>query len=230
MSKSITLSANTLGILKVASQINNAVLFRAGNEIKATTESGIIILQATIDEEWPRDFAILELNRLLQVLNQSAMTGAALHFEDGKECVEIKASRSRVRYNFSDMEMVTSVDRTIVVEPNDVNLSFDLNEQTLNDVRKMAGVLAHSHLRIECKDNTIKLITYDPKLDDLSNEYTTEIEVPEGANFADGTFNIKLENMILLPGSHKVSIFKGVAAEFAHQTVKASIFMGLEKM
>ena len=99
---SIVLSKNTLSILKVAAQINTSILFKPGQEIKTATENGVIMLHAVIDETWPREFAVYELNRLLQVLNQSAMTGASLNFTDGKEFVEIKSSNAKVRYNFSD--------------------------------------------------------------------------------------------------------------------------------
>ena len=225
----ISLSKNTLSILKVAAQINNSILFKPGQEIKTATESGVIMLHATIDETWPREFAVYELNRLLQVLNQSAMSGAQLNFEDGQEYVEIKANRSKVRYNFSDASMISYQDRAIVINPADVNLSFLISEQTLADSRKMAGVLGHTHIKFKVENNKVLMITSNPTLDGMSNEYTTEIELAEGETYPDGEFSIKLENLILLDGSYRVTIFKGLAVEFAHQAINARIFLGLER-
>lgn len=226
---SIVLSKNTLSILKVAAQINTSILFKPGQEIKTATENGVIMLHAVIDETWPREFAVYELNRLLQVLNQSAMTGASLNFTDGKEFVEIKSSNAKVRYNFSDASMISYRDKAIVIDPKDVNLSFVISEQTIADVRKMAGVLGHTHIKFKVENNVIKMITNNPTLDQSSNEFTVDIDTPEGETYVDGEYSIKIENMILIDGAYRITIFKGLAAQFEHQVLNARIFFGLER-
>ena len=223
----ITLSKTTLAILKVASQINNSFLAKPGDRINVNRDSGSIMLRAKIDETWPTEFALYELNRFLQVVNSPAMANAELKFEEAERRVNISSGKSNVRYNFSDASLVSGYsDKEIVIS--NVNASFELSEQTLDDISRMAGILGHTHLTIKVEGGKIWVLTSNPKLENASNEY--KIEIAENTeNFPDGSWALKLENLILLDGSYQVSIFKGVAAAFEHKVHDVKIFIGLER-
>lgn len=222
----ISLSKSTLGILKVASLINPSFLAKKGKEIRSINEAGSIFLQAKIEEEFPRDFAIYELQRLLSVLNANTMAGAELTFADDQDYMDIKAGKSSVRYNFADPSYIKYKDKDLVVD--NENLVVTLSDAQIADIRKMASVLGHSHIIFRVTPLSVDLVITTPNLSTASNDFTINLNSNE-TNAPEKDYKIKIENLVLLDGSYKVTIFKGVVSQWLHEAGDVSIFIGLEK-
>ena len=56
------LSDNTLTILKNFAGINNSIIVKTGNTLRTISVANNIYAEATITEEFPRNFAIYDLN------------------------------------------------------------------------------------------------------------------------------------------------------------------------
>ena len=63
------LSDNTLTILKNFAGINNSILVKEGNRLRTISVAKNILAEADITEEFPRDFAIYDLNQFLNGLS-----------------------------------------------------------------------------------------------------------------------------------------------------------------
>ena len=64
------LSDNTLTILKNFAGINNSILVKKGNKLRTISVAKNILAEAEITpEEFPRDFAIYDLNQFLNFLS-----------------------------------------------------------------------------------------------------------------------------------------------------------------
>ncbi len=66
--KTMKLSDNTLTILKNFAGINNSILVKQGNKLRTISVAKNILAEANITEEFPRDFAIYDLNQFLNGL------------------------------------------------------------------------------------------------------------------------------------------------------------------
>ena len=67
------LSKHTLNMLKNFSDINMSIEIKKGNLLRTVSVQKNILAQAELEDEFPKDFAIYELNRFL---------GAASLFDD----------------------------------------------------------------------------------------------------------------------------------------------------
>ena len=91
------LSDSTLTILKNFAGINNSILVKQGNKLRTISVAKNILAEAEIKEEFPRDFAIYDLNQFLN--------GLGLHQDpdlDFKEesYLTIREGKRRVKYFF----------------------------------------------------------------------------------------------------------------------------------
>ena len=59
------LSDSTLTLLKNFSNINQSILFKEGNSLRTISVMKNILAEATIDEDFPKDFGIYDLNQFL---------------------------------------------------------------------------------------------------------------------------------------------------------------------
>ena len=225
-SKSVQISQDTLNVLKIASSINKSLAFKAGNEIKTVSASGFIVMEATVAETWPCDFAVYELNKLLGVLALPSFKDAELVFEDGVDNhMVIKAGASSIKYFYSPEDFVQHPGKTIVLPR--VDLEFTLQKDVLDNFEKAAAALGHKLIKFQVKDNEFKLIATTAEVY-TSNDYIVEM----GANTAaDFEASIKLEHLKLVPGDFHVQMLKNPTrgiSKFSHTTRKISAFIALE--
>lgn len=226
MSKLVKLSSETLAILKIAASINKSLAFKEGSEIKTVSATGAIVMEAEIQETFPTDFAVYELNKLLGVLALPAFKDAELVFEDDVDThMVIKASSSKIKYFYTPEDFAQHPGKTIKLPK--VDVEFNLSKDILENFEKAAAALGHKFIKFKVTGNKLFLIATTPELD-TSNDYVVEM----GANDAeDFEASIKLENLKLVPGDFNVQLVRvgdrGIS-KWDHLTRKIKTFIGLE--
>ena len=63
------LSDSTLSLLKNFSSINQSILFKEGSKLRTISVMKNILAEATVNEEFARDFGIYDLNQFLNGLS-----------------------------------------------------------------------------------------------------------------------------------------------------------------
>ena len=118
------LSNNTLSLLKNFSSINQSILFKKGNTLRTISVMKNILAEATISEEFMRDFGIYDLNQFLNGL--SLHSSPELDFgNDGY--VMIREGKSRSKYFFADPNViVTPPEKEITLPSEDVTFELFL--------------------------------------------------------------------------------------------------------
>ena len=106
------LSKHTLNMLKNFSDINMSIEIKKGNILRTVSVQKNILAQAELEDEFPQDFAIYELNRFL---------GAVSLFDDPEftfngKSTNIGTSRHSVDYVYCDPSMI--------VTPPENNINF----------------------------------------------------------------------------------------------------------
>ena len=99
------LSDNTLTILKNFASINNSILVKEGNRLCTISVAKNILAEAEITEEFPRDFAVYDLNQFLNGL--SLHQDPDLDFKE-ESYLSIKEGKRRVKYFFADPNVIIS--------------------------------------------------------------------------------------------------------------------------
>ena len=97
------LSDNALAILKNFAGINNSILVKQGNKLRTISVAKNILAEAEIKEDFPRDFAIYDLNQFLNGL--SLHQDPDLDFNQDSY-LSIKEGKRRVKYFFADPNVI----------------------------------------------------------------------------------------------------------------------------
>lgn len=198
------LDQRTLQVLKNFSSINPSILFRSGNNLTTVTPTKTIFAKASLEQEFPSQFAIYDLNRFLSVLSLFDEPD----LEIGDSSVVVRSGRKKVNYVFAN-------ENTIVAPKNDnVNfpesdITFELTAEVLADVTKALGVLRQPEIAVVGDGSTITLQTTNSK-DPTSDVYSVEV----GETDKTFTTYFKAENIRLLPDTYTVDITSRGIARF----------------
>ncbi len=213
------LSDNTLTILKNFAGINNSILVKEGNRLRTISVAKNILAEADITEEFPRDFAIYDLNQFLN--------GLSLHQDpdlDFKEdsYLSIKEGKRRVKYFFADPNVIISPPEKDIQLPSQ-DVCFQLDSASLEKLVKAAAVYQLPDLSAIGEAGVVKLVVRDKK-NDTSNEYAIVV----GETDQEFTFNFKVENIKILPGSYEVVISSKLLSRFQNTGFDVTYYIALE--
>jgi hypothetical protein len=217
--KTMKLSDNTLTILKNFAGINNSILVKEGNRLRTISVAKNILAEADITEEFPRDFAIYDLNQFLNGL--SLHNDPDLDFKEDSY-LSIKEGKRRVKYFFADPNVIISPpDKDIQLPSQDV--CFQLDSTSLEKLVKAAAVYQLPDLSAIGEAGVIKLVVRDKK-NDTSNEYAIVV----GETDDEFTFNFKVENIKIIPGAYDVVVSSKLLSQFTNAKYNLSYWIALE--
>ena len=213
------LSDKTLSVLKNFSTINQSILFKQGSKLRTISVMKYILAEATITEELPKDFGIYDLNQFLNGL--SLHQSPELDFvNDGH--VVIKEGRMRSKYFFADPNVIiTPPDKAIDLPTEDV--SFELSTDQLDKLLKAAAIYQLADLAVEGGDGVVKLLVRDKK-NDTSNSFSVTV----GETDKTFSFNFKVENIKILPGTYDVSVSSKLLSRFTSKNQDLTYYIALE--
>tara|TARA_B100000927_G_scaffold151432_1_gene122037 strand:+ start:279 stop:971 length:693 start_codon:yes stop_codon:yes gene_type:complete len=218
-SLTMKLSDKTLGILKNFAGINNSILVKKGDNLRTISLAKNILAEASINEEFPRDFAIYDLNQFLN--------GLGLHQDpelDFREdsFLSIREGKRRVKYFFADPQVITAPpEKTLTLPTQDV--CFQLESVTLEKLLKAAAVYQLPDLSAISEAGVVKLVVRDKK-NDTSNEFAIVV----GETDKEFSFNFKVENIKIIPGAYDVVISSKLLAQFTNINHNLRYFIALE--
>ncbi len=216
---SMKLSDSTLSLLKNFSSINQSILFKEGSKLRTISVMKNILAEATISEEFSKDFGIYDLNQFLNGL--SLHQKPELDFAaDGY--VVIREGRSRSKYFFADPSViVTPPDKAIELPSEDV--CFELSTTVLERLLKAAAVYQLPDFSAVGENGVVKLVVRDKK-NDTSNAHE-EVVGESDANFS---FNFKVENIKILPGTYDVVVSQKLLSRFTSKNHDLTYYIALE--
>jgi hypothetical protein len=217
--KTMKLSDNTLALLKNFAGINNSILVKQGNRLRTISVAKNILAEAEITEEFPRDFAIYDLNQFLN--------GLSLHQDPDLDFVEesylsIKEGKRRVKYFFADPNVIISPPEKEIKLPSE-DVCFQLDSVTLEKLLKAAAVYQLPDLSAVGEAGVVKLVVRDKK-NDTSNEYSIVV----GETDAEFTFNFKVENIKIIPGAYDVVVSSKLLSQFTNSKYNLKYYIALE--
>ncbi len=213
------LSEKTLNLLKNFSTINQSILFKQGSSLRTISVMKNILAEATIDEEIPQDFGIYDLNQFLNGLDLHQHP--ELEFNNDGYTV-IREGKMRSKYFFADPNViVTPPDKEIALPSEDVN--FELSTDQLNKLIKAAAIYQLPDLSAVGENGVVKLVVRDKK-NDTSNSFAVTVGETESVF----SFNFKVENIKILPGSYNVIVSQKLLSRFSNKDFDLKYYIALE--
>lgn len=213
------LSDNSLTILKNFAGINNSILVKQGNKLRTISVAKNILAEADIIEDFPRNFAIYDLNQFLNGLGLHQ--DPELDFSNDSYIV-IREGKRRVKYFFADPNVIISPpDKEIQLPSRDV--CFQLESTSLEKLVKAAAVYQLPDLSAVGEAGVIRLVVRDKK-NDTSNEYSIVV----GETDKEFTFNFKVENIKIIPGAYDVVVSEKLLSQFSNTKYNLKYYIALE--
>ena len=213
------LSDKTLSVLKNFSTINQSILFKQGSKLRTISVMKNILAEATITEEIPKDFGIYDLNQFLNGL--SLHQSPELDFVNNGHVV-IKEGRMRSKYFFADPNVIiTPPEKPLNLPSEDV--AFELSTDQLDKLLKAAAIYQLADLAVEGGDGVVKLLVRDKK-NDTSNSFSVTV----GETDKVFSFNFKVENIKILPGTYDVSVSSKLLSRFTSKNQDLTYYIALE--
>ena len=213
------LSESTLSLLKNFSTINQSMLFKRGSKLRTVSVMKNILAEASIEEEFPRDFGIYDLNQYLNGL--SLHNDPELNFE-ADNYVVIKEGRSRSKYFFADPSVIITPPEDSITLPTE-DVSFELSTEQLDKLLKAAAIYQLPDLSVEGGDGVVKVLVRDKK-NETSNDYSVVV----GETESTFSFNFKVENIKILPGTYDVVCCQKNISRFTSKNYDLTYFIALE--
>ena len=220
------ISENTLKILKNYVGINPSVLMRAGSIVSTKSIAGNIVAEATVEEEFPVEFALYDLNEFLNTIK--LFKSPVLDFSDAESnflsiCEEDNLE-FKVKYTFANKEHIKYPERRAVLD--DPSVSFKLDSETLNSITKASSIMQLPNMIILPIDESHVQIEVSDVKDRSSNKFSIALDAEAPAN-AKFKLIYKMDNLKMLPGEYEVRI-NGELKRSAFESDLVDYFIGLE--
>ena len=200
------LSDKTIKVLKNFSSINQSMLFRTGSTVRTKNAQDTIAAQAVVDEMFPFEFGIYDLNQFLGVVSLFETP----EYEFTQSQVTIKERSKAVNYTFADPSMIVTPpqDKTLSIEEPDVNINVPGDK--ISAVLKAAAILQLKEVAISCDGSQVYIEGLDTNQSDSYKEVIQDW-TPESTF----KFIFKTESFKMLPGDYNIKINKGGIAQFS---------------
>ena len=216
------LSEHTVEVLKNFATINQNLVIKEGSTLTTMSAMKNIVAKAEVEESFDKEVAIYDLNEFLASI--SLFTSPILEFDEGFVTIkEEKNQKNSLKYFYSDPSVVTSPNKTITMPSKEV--SFKLNGENLNKLKRAAGVIQAPDLVLE-KNNTDVFLTVKDKKNDTANTFSIDVDtVADGSDFK---FFFKVENLKLMDGDYNVDISSKNISHLASSNKDVEYWVALE--
>ena len=215
----MNLSDKTLTILKNFAGINNSILVKQGTQLRTISVAKNILAEAQIDEEFPREFGIYDLNQFLN--------GLSLHQDpemdfSPESYLNIREGKRRVKYFYADPAVIISPPEKEITLPSE-DVHFQLDSIALEKLLKAAAVYQLPDLAAVGDAGVVKLVVRDKK-NDTSNEFAVVV----GETDKEFSFNFKVENIKIIPGAYDVVVSQKLLSKFTNTNCDLKYYIALE--
>ena len=208
------LSEHTTSVLKNFASINQNLVIKEGKTISTMSAMKNIVAKAEVDEDFPREIAIYDLNEFLAAL--SLFNNPVLDFSENFVTItEEGKTGNSLKYFYSDPSVVTTPSSEITMPETEVKFSLDSGD--LSKVQRAASVIGSPDLVLE-KNGTGSYLTVKDKKNDTANNYSLDVDAEGNGEY---NFFFKVENLKLLPTNYDVKVSSKNISHFKSQAGNA---------
>ena len=197
--KALTISKETVAVLKNYSTINPSLFFTEG-KLGTVSVGHNLMAYADVVEKWPVEFAIYDLGQFLNILGcfNTPLLTFHEHYLTVNETDESK-SNTRVKYVYTEPTNIISPKEPIKM-PKGEDISFELKKEVLAELLHLSAILGVEHLVVE--NSGIDIVA---SVRDAGGATDNSMTMIVGkSNGDDYKFVSKIEYWKLIPGNYQV--------------------------
>lgn len=187
------------------------MLVKPGNVLSTVSPVKSIFAKATVEENFPLQFAIYELSKFLGVV--SLFNEPELDFGE-KQMTIISGSQS-LNYTYADPSMIVTPPEKDINFP-EPDIEFNITQEELQKVVRATGVLQLPDIAVIGDGSTLKMSSTNSK-----NPTTDVFNIKVGETAKTFNMIFKAENIIkLLSANYNVKISSKGLALFTADTIR----------
>ena len=219
------LSNHTTSVLKNFATINQNLVIKEGNTIFTMSAGKNIVAKAEVEETFPQEVAIYDLNEFLGAL--SLFSSPVLDFNDSYVLISEETKPStKMKYFYSDPSVVTSPSKMITMPSEEVK--FTMDKEDLLKLKRAAAAIGAPDMVLERNmdlEHAPSSLTVKDKKNDTANNYSLDVDT-----VGEGQFNFffKVENMKLLDGTYDVAISSKNISHYKNKSSDIEYWIALE--
>ena len=215
------LSDNTKMVLRNFATINQNLVIKEGSELLTMSAMKNIVAKAEVEETFPKEIAIYDLNEFLASISLFAVP--VLEFEEQYLIIkEEDQPHKKLKYFYSDPSVVQTPSKTISMPSEEV--SFELKIEKLLEMKKAAGVISSPDMVLQKLNGSSSLLAKDKK-NDTANNYSSDIKTDGDGEYK---FFFKVENLKLFDGDYDVKISSKNISHFKNDKSNIEYWIALE--
>ena len=214
------LSENTFQVLKNFSNINNSITVKSGNTLRTVSVAENILAVAEVQEDFPQDFSIYDLNEFISGLYIPSMKDPEFSFGNDKY-VQIKKDKFSLKYFFADPSLIKQAPENEIAMDEDIK--FTLSSDNLETLQRAASVYQLPDLTVIGDGENI-IVSVRDKENDTSNAFSITV----GETDDEFVLNLKVGNVRIMKGDYDVIMSKRLVSKFINKRIPLTYWIALE--
>lgn len=212
------ISKSTLDVLKNFATIHTNMLFREGNVVRTISAAGNLFATAVVEEEFPKEFAIYDLNSLLALLS---MTGDDDEVEFGEKALKITKGDGVFEYFYADADVIKAApNKTINI---DKVFTFKLSKGDVEMLTKAAAIVSAQTINFVARKGVAVISVGDP-----DTPGSNSFKRPVGKTKLEFDCRLAIENLRVIPLDYDVSLSAKKVVYFKNADRKIEYWLALD--
>lgn len=228
------ISKQTIQILSNCAKIRESINFGKGNQIRTKDSSQAFNAIIEIDEEFPRDFCVYDLNSFIAALK--IFNEPEIEFKESNIVIKDSNGKAKINYAYTNPILIQIMsDYSKVISLDNKICTFDLTNAQFNELSSAASLFGVDDIefRAVTKETIVVTATTSSGMKrDTDNSYSVsiEVDVEDMDKFAQLNISTMKSLLKLMPLDYTVSIYayspQTYMLEFVDETQKIKYYAG----
>lgn len=215
------ISSKTLSLLQSFAQISSNLLVKPGKKLATRNAVNSIQARAVVEETFPQQFAIYDLNQLLSLI--SVTQSPDIEFGEKSLIIRSEANGGEVEYFYADESLVTAPNEN-PPQLEDV-YTFKMTASDIQTIVKTASIVSATMLNIVSEKGKVTLSINDPKnstshsykkaLGDATTSFNVKMAIDSFKVVAD-EYNVRVAHAVAKTGKVLVFFFESTSSDLTY--------------
>lgn len=223
----ISLSKETIDILKSFSVIHMSISIKKGNELLIKSTDETCMASCKIQETFPRDFNCYDINEFIQAVN--LIDEPVIDFSNDNYII-IKSANggTKVKYTDSEEDVIKSYPKRKLKMP-DIDITLLMTQENLKKVMNASNVLKTDYIGFKSDGKKVSLISFDKNNGDNSETNSFSVEIGDCEHgkpyqcYMESNYYRRLKE-----GTYDVNISEMGIVKFSNRDIELDVYHMLE--
>lgn len=218
------ISEKTIAILNNFAGINESILFRPGRDISTISSGKNIYATARVGEQFDREIAIFDLNKLLAVVK--LYENPVFEFNETFMVIRNGVNSNQyTRYYYSSPNVVVAPPAKGIVFPDNPTVSFELTQSDMQTLVRGCNIMGLKEVEIVGVENEPISIRGFSSGNQSAGDFNHSFNLTANSNFS---FQIQVENLSkLMAGDYEIAISDHKISRFINKKTNVVYYISI---